>query len=255
MTIALGLLAKDGLVMAADSQVTSGDWKTSHGKISCFVWDADTPKPMSVVLTGAGTLSYLSAAWEAIRPSMTPGISIPALKASVGKAIESLYAKHIVPFAQFPDRPGIQLLIGVGRSQEHEELWLSEFSPLVETRPYYAVGVGQNYAMAILERLYRLPLMDCVDTAVLAGHVVKLVKDSDVSCGKLTEIVAIRKGKWHQASLETVKEIDAASEHFGGEVEPYVFRRALGVGAPPINDWLDKSSFRDIVRELRQEWA
>lgn len=254
MTIALGMLANDGLVIAADSQITSGDWKTSHGKVSCVVWDADTATPISVVLTGAGTLSYIEAAWEAIRPCMKPGISMPTLKSSIAKAVQKFYREHIVPFGQFPDRPMIQLLIGVGRHRQQEQLWLSEFSPVINNAPYHAIGQGQNYAMSILERLYRLPLMDCVDTVILAGHVIKLVKDSDVSCGKWTEIVAIRHGTWREVSLQRVKEIDAASEYFGIEVEPHVFRRALGSGAAPITEWLDKSSFRKIAAELREEW-
>lgn len=56
MTIALGIIAPDGIVVAADRQAAAGYQKADEGKLR-LVWHADLAG--SLVTTGAGDSAYL----------------------------------------------------------------------------------------------------------------------------------------------------------------------------------------------------
>ena len=59
MTIAIGLLASDGIVVAADTQVTIGDSKTAMGKIGAAVQYRDDVLG-SCVVAGAGSVTHMN---------------------------------------------------------------------------------------------------------------------------------------------------------------------------------------------------
>ena len=60
MTIAIGILAKDGIVLASDTQETSGYIKTEGSKILVGVGlPGSDREPWGLAITGAGSAAYL----------------------------------------------------------------------------------------------------------------------------------------------------------------------------------------------------
>src|SRR5207244_127587 len=105
MTIALGLLAGDGIVLAADGQLTAGDWKLAHGKIwrsSHRVQPLDGPPVVgSLVMTGAGGIATLEAMWEALSPALHDAPAIETLEEHLKTRLRQFYKEHIIPFTAF----------------------------------------------------------------------------------------------------------------------------------------------------------
>ena len=61
MTIALGLLASDGVVVAADTQETVGYSKLNQGKIAAFCHRRPDQRWRHCLFTGAGPAVYIDA--------------------------------------------------------------------------------------------------------------------------------------------------------------------------------------------------
>jgi hypothetical protein len=217
MTIALGMLAQDGIVVAADSQITAGDWKFEQGKLyeslrSAGPWgDA-----ASLVLTGAGDVGYLELAREFFYEASDPDVSLNEQFAMFRETFERLYTRHILPFHMFQpwERPGVDLVIACAR-QGRSAIWQSHHNTLIETHLFRAVGTGGRLAESILGRIIRLPFLGLAHSAVLAAYLIRLAKDNDAASGGSTSIACVRDdGITRRLSSQTCKQLDDLGEQY-----------------------------------------
>ena len=63
MTIALGILSRDWMVIAADTEITAGDSKAHGEKVYWAMDDPKDPDAGILAVTGAGDLAHLEAAY------------------------------------------------------------------------------------------------------------------------------------------------------------------------------------------------
>jgi hypothetical protein len=232
MTIALGLLAKDGLVIAADTQETySGLFKMDQGKIlGTRLGPADAALGF-VTVTGAGSASHLDSINQELcsQVSELTNPSIDKIERTVKKTIRDFHVEHITPFGAWPefDRPGCSLVVGAVVGKQCR-LWISDKSA-VKQALYGAVGIGAPHANLMLGRLWRADMSLQVATR-LAAYVVFWVKQNVDGCGRDTQIVL------HEDSLAwicEVKRTELMEEQFRRymELEERATRYMLGMGA------------------------
>ena len=96
MTIALGILAKDGLVIAADTQETySGLLKMEQGKIFSAL-----NGPASFHITGAGSATHLDSISQQLCEDFSRRAprTMTALRDSVESSVRTFHVKHIAPY-------------------------------------------------------------------------------------------------------------------------------------------------------------
>src|SRR5208282_1604269 len=195
LTIALGLIADDGVVIAADRQETEGEQKKEQRKIDS-VWAMTIG---SLLVAGAGTGPYID--------SMTPRLNLAfGSKRWKWEEVEDMteefreinsafYSEAVLPFAAYQpyERPDYELLFGCSTEDRHL-LWYSHKLALNRAEGYRAVGVGAATAESLLRKFYvsRLPLKVAVS---LAAFVVYEVKNSVDRCGFDTDIMFTESGK------------------------------------------------------------
>ncbi len=197
MTIALGLVGTDGIVIAADTEESYGAMKNNTTKILTVssVGPDGKAKPSdgACVITNAGDSGYASALAEKLahvfmshRTAMTP-----ALQEAFEECLATFYAKHVIPFVNFPDdeRPAVEMLVACCLNKVYR-LFFNDKSVMAPVIRYRAVGMGGPFAEHLLERLYRPAPTKILE--VLAAYVVFLTKKSIRSCGKFTQIISLR---------------------------------------------------------------
>ena len=209
MTIAIGLFGQDCIVMAADTQESTGNYmKSDETKLLPFISfgsgavQADTLQPGACVVAGAGDSGYVRALSiklgqkfldnPKVRLSSTPqGEHIELL---VEEVLVGFYKKHIIPFASYPQsqRPDVEMMMGMFRNHELRLLVTEKTSP-VGLRPYEAIGIGCTYAKLLLAKLWA-PL-PAKELEVLAAYVIFMTKESVEDCGKYTTITTIHGSK------------------------------------------------------------
>jgi len=204
VTIAIGIHASDGIVIAADTQVSTGDYmKGMKGKIACF-YAQDGDWTESCIISGAGDSGYVEALTHKLGETfqtLDPKAQVnhvarggPSLQSAFRDCIKNFYKEHIIPFAAYPERkrPDVEMLIACQR-KTIKGMFASEKTVLNYVSPYRAVGMGSTFAELFLGKLW---CGMCVEQAeILAAYVVYLTKESVENCGKFTTIATMRNSK------------------------------------------------------------
>ena len=190
MTIAIGILANDGIVLAADREEGDGYLKTEQGKIT---WKARMTQPMGTcAVTGAGDGPYIDEIASELEDVFTDDedgseqTAIPKLR----NAHRAYYKRTVVPCSSLPalERPDYSLLIAC-YGQAMKSVWITSRMAFTKVQDYEAVGVGSNVAKAWLSRLWdRIPTYYA---AKLAAYVIYQVSRTVGGCGLGTDILLI----------------------------------------------------------------
>ncbi len=204
MTIAVGILAADGIVIAADQQETSG-WGTKS--VADKVLSLVTPHGV-IAVTGAGSAGHLDAMAQQVCGAFfrsKAGRELEAVQAGFG----DFYAKHIIPLYPFNQRfPNcdIDAIIGVDTPRGRFIL-ANEQTALRQCDGYVAVGSGASQASLVLSRTL-IPSLPLERAALLAAYAIYTVKESVEGCGKNTDVYMLRDGccyrfwHWDQEELD-----------------------------------------------------
>lgn len=206
MTIALGIIAADGIVIAADTQETIGPTKTTGDKVIVG------PSPDGVIaVTGAGSAGFLDAMAQQVIEDVFARRK-QSVEAKVRESFGLFYAKHVVPLYEF-DRfkdPDISAIIGIEWGKERLIL-ANEQTTLRKCGRFVAVGAGQEQASMILSQNF-IPNLPLKRAAVLAAYTIYCVKESVESCGKNTQVFMLSGGHcssfWHWDQEELDKQFE-----------------------------------------------
>jgi 20S proteasome alpha/beta subunit len=236
MTIALGILADDGLVLAADTEETYGGYaKLDHGKIQPAAYFKDGHGQVAWT-AGAGHSGYIDAFTQTLGLALAEGSRErrdPALTFKL--ALREFYADHVLPFAGYPaeERPDFESLIAyVSDDDAPPRLFQTSFNALIETQAdrHAAVGAGGAAARAMLKPLLAAygAKLSVRDAALMAGYVLHRVKESVPQCGKRSDIFVLQPGHIIVLSPAIEKHLNPAIEKLTRRLEPLVFRAAIG---------------------------
>jgi hypothetical protein len=196
MTIALGIMAQDGLVVGADSEESTGFLKSTQQKLMPLflgmqIGGNNAHPPTGVcVFTGSGDGGYIDAVTEDLMEVMyDESLHGHMLKKALGKRLKEFYKDHIIPFAAFPedDRPSMDLLIAVQKFSH--ELYVTDRTTIRSARPYGVVGIGGTFAKNMLDGLWRIA--PAKQIATLAVYVLAMVKENVEHCGKFSSVMIL----------------------------------------------------------------
>ncbi len=197
MTIALGILGKDSIVVAADTEETHGNgFKVGQGKVLAAMLDYLRKGDRSagaLVTTGAGSAGYLDALQQSLcdRFLRDEPKDIDGARDVLQTGVSVFYQQHVIPFAILPEheRPLCELIIGAAVNGAPQLLTTDKTT--IRQCQFTAVGMGAPYATLLLSRLWRRGLSLEAST-LLAAYVLHEVKQSVSGCGKDSHIVVIR---------------------------------------------------------------
>lgn len=182
------LVTETGLVMAADTEETAGDFKRSASKLEEF----RNPNG-SLIIGGAGcepqiqTITQLLQdrfqSWDTKDPDK--------LQESFKKTIKEHYQAHVLSWPTMQERSDndFSLLIGLALPASDDlRLLVSQAGMLRRTKTHAAIGVGASYAYDLMEEhLFRFG--GTISAAVLAAiYVIYKVKRNTPFCGKDTHV-------------------------------------------------------------------
>lgn len=242
MTIALGILASGGLVVAADTEESDGYLKTLESKIRVSTQTDLTGsvgrgaaargvptkarQSAASAIAGAGRAGYIDA--------LTPVMWGPCLANSmgsdetfiseVGRPLGEFYREHIIPFGSYAplERPEVELLLAVthrdAAPQDQHRVFVTDLTTVRRRSRFAAIGVGGMFAQMLLKRLYPVTVLDIGAATALAAYVAFQVKESVPGCGKFTEIVVLSKGTRAYVPWIEVREMETVFlQHAGLE--------------------------------------
>ncbi len=264
MTIALGLLTTDGVVIGADTEETAGANKLAVSKLRSATRDAwinDGQRMPGCVCTvsGAGDGEYIDAVSDALLEAFInavadPDLTTDALEAVLTTVYRDFYKETVIPFAAYPEdqRPSVSLVIGA-QFNGKSAIWTTDRLAVLRVHEligFGAVGFGNPTARSLLGRLYRHA--DHTAAILLAIYVLMETKTWVPYCGKDSQIICMRGGRLWPVLPEDIKRVE---ELFYGEnsleaIEQRMLHHCFGTSG-----YDDPGNQMRIQGELRQKFT
>lgn len=188
VTIAAGIVASDGLILAADSHESVDDYlKVFRPKL------VDIPlmsSELKCVIAGAGDGPFIDMLVERISDALElSNPYTPEAKQQIQGAITHTCDEIWPHYTTQPDKPQASLLIGV---RGNDGLALYEAGvPMIKTVDRYSY-IGSGRVLALYKSKQLMPEFLPLDSAVsLTAHILDLVKKNAERCGGDTNIITL----------------------------------------------------------------
>lgn len=259
MTIGEGILCNNGIVLATDTEYTTGSLKTFGPKL----FKAADRRDVAAIIAGAGSVSFMKTAAEKI------GIKIGGLpkdpntesvKDAAEEALLQFYKTHVYPVPE-GIRPQFGLLIGVWTAVDGLRLYKSNLTNIVQEPTYATIGVGQYVACYAVD-LVRGRDIGVEQGKVIAAFSIKAAKDYVSGCGKKTNIWTLDEvGNIQRLSPAEIKDLEEYCEDLTnalqfaqlgldiGEISKDEMDALVGDFRQSLTDFKEKQQKRAEARE------
>jgi hypothetical protein len=191
MTIALGMMTGNSVILAADCQESDGYFKDFALKISSSMTHTriNATVRSALAITGAGPGIYLDAISDEITDLFhaRQERDIGAFENVLKDKVETFYKKHVVELAPHVDRE-FRVIIGA-QIEGITGLWVSDATVVKRIMAVEAVGTGAPFAKMALSTRYAMA--DTNMSIVLAILAVHNAREYDHYCGKGTAVVCL----------------------------------------------------------------
>ena len=186
-TTTIGMVCKDGLVLAADKRATSG-YLISYKKFDKIISVTD-----SIAVTVAGTVSDVQLLVKYLKAELRLK-DIRTGRETTVKESASLLANFVYNnIRKFSIIPGISHFIVGGKDSSGFHLYdLSPDGSIVEIDDYISSGSGSVMVFGVLETLYKKG-MSVEEGVKLAAKGINAAVQRDIASGNGIDIVAITK--------------------------------------------------------------
>ena len=192
VTICIGVLATDGIVIAADAEESDTYFTRSQQKI--LTWHTTQmggtglgPAPAACIIAGAGCGGFVDSFSHLLLKNVRGNMTLPQFEAYAAETLEGFYGNHVRPVLSVDRNFDFSVLIGAyfGYSTC---LLTSYQSTLRHAMPNAAIGIGESFALRLMDEH---GFYDVKHTEVAAASIIATTKDCIEGCGKYTDIVSI----------------------------------------------------------------
>lgn len=233
MTIGIGILATDGIVLASDTEEGDGYFKRSESKITggtsyeivgsyapgkVLERDVALARPAhesgSHAIVGAGDSANIKELSRLFTPVCFDNVDSKDedVRAAFKKVLTPYYTETILPFQNLPpqDRPEVSLLIALCGKKTEPRLFVTERLTVNRYAQYAAVGAARLHAESILKTLYpRGGRRDVQSAARLAAYVVWKAKDAIPGVGgRFTQMWILHNRTSYHVAWQAIRDME-----------------------------------------------
>jgi len=241
MSIGLGIIASDGVVLAADSEIGSGgDFKGVDQKLAGAISETAGQLPKLIGLAGAGSFNY----YQSIRLEVIALIaselgndqqSDSRIKNGLESFMIDFHSKHVIPYLKTKCPPAVCVLVGTwidGRGG----LWATDMSTVrPHTFGYEAIGIGATPAINLLHGYLEGAQgiqMSIESAALLACYVVQRSKCEVEGVGQSTNIIILGSGGIHFVPRELILDCERVFDQNYTAFQSEAFYYVSGMRSP-----------------------
>lgn len=239
MTVAVGFMCTDGIVLAADREVSTPSLKFEGPKAWYYRYPPDAAQPtLKVGIVGAGDYSFIKFAAERIDGQLREWIqghgqaSMDEVNGLIQGVINDIHLNHLYPVGQPYERPTIDLLIGIRLHTGRIRLARTSLTAITKVQNYEAIGIGSDLANFLVTRLYS-GRVTATTAAFWATQVLMHAKDYVPGCGGKSDVVVIfQAGNAGFVKQDTIHKNEQFLTAFESAIQPVFF----GGSDPTVDD-------------------
>jgi 20S proteasome alpha/beta subunit len=212
LTIAAGFRFGDGVLVCADTQVTTpGYMKQSASKIVPIDFQSNGGSKALFTITGSVPFAHMAIEHcrRALAAHPPQQMTTADMMISIEDTLQGFFEDHLFRHPNYQNGSiTVELIIGIWSHVDHNLTLLSARENAVSiVRDYECLGAGQFLTNYLLPKMFRHSGMGLADTVHIAMHVLRETKNYVDSCGGGTEIIVLRK----DGSFAMAESIDHAS--------------------------------------------
>jgi len=254
MTIVIGMIAQDGIVIAADREEGNETQKNDRGKIN-GAFRARVPVGW-IGVGGAGSGPEIDEVTGLLTSCFCADGERTSTEARTALIAEhrAYYEKTVLPFSSATQIscPDYALIIGCVMAQTGKCLLVTSRLSAGPVDDYEAIGAGASVANNWLGRLY--DLMPASAAIVLAAYVIYQIKNSVPGCGLGTDILMLNgKDLLGRVNPALIRRWEGAFRYYPS-LERNIFGYCVGFDSSRFNlrTKADKASIDKGLENLRR---
>ncbi len=189
MTIAIGFICTDGIVLAADRMEYRGVHKVEVKKIVMRKYGK-----LSISLAGAGDGELIEQFFAEVAEEMIRPLARRTLKKIIQSATKKMFDQNIKPLGKEDYDRFMMVRFLIAASHSGQSL-LYAAGPVQKCRAigeihryHHTIGIGQYAADPLLGNIHSERL-SMLETATIAAYILKRVKEQSPDCGGPSDIV------------------------------------------------------------------
>ena len=196
MTIAAGFVCNDGIVLAADSEISTQTSKWEGRKLFEHI-----RQNYGVVVTGAGDADLLNMAAYEIGRALAATDKLDGIRAKVSAVLDQICERCIDRYQDGdPNRPQLFLLIAARMNSGQCLLLRTNENRISSVDGCEFVGIGADIARAEASWLYQPDLTTAVMSKI-ALQLIYWVKQHVLGCGQATYVISLREARGRSIEL------------------------------------------------------
>jgi hypothetical protein len=211
MTIALGFICQDGIVLAADTQLTASG---SHKGYACKLFRHTNFNTLSAAVTYAGYPSFVDSFNNRFRDEMHGAERQWPVTGSLVRDLVSAIL-HTFPDA---DCDKTELLCGVSFPNNEQKLYKTNGKLVSEVEEYAYIGIGDSSAVRHIFPLITKDGIRSTQQAALVGtYLIRVAKMYIDGCGGDSDLWILRPSgalEYCSNQVPSVEQHQAMTEHF-----------------------------------------
>jgi ATP-dependent protease HslVU (ClpYQ) peptidase subunit len=226
MTIAAGYVCVDGLVLCADTEMTSA--VRSTGRKAWYRHDGDS----SIALVGAGSAILIRLIRNRLFERIEPDTDLRSAETIIEETLRSIYEDHVdkAPKEKLEDGFDVDVLVGI-RHKKHCMLFQHDRTAVADVEYFASIGSGGNLADYLSVALYEQSTVLAAST--FASYVLQQCKKFAPYCGGESHIILMpNDGTTDMASPSRVEHGEKTVEVAFSKVRHALKAQLLEVGIP-----------------------
>jgi 20S proteasome alpha/beta subunit len=195
VTIGAGFICKDGIVVAADTQESTG--YAGYMKGEKFKIDYSEQREWSIAITGAGDSTYVEMCAQKILRScaISENSPCPSYYGLENIAME-VFQRHLLPLAAYPtsDRPVAHVLIALQQKNGRKEVIEWNGASFVSYYPCRFIGAGEQMGDHLARKFGASSIFmnEALKVSGLVIYILDQVKATVESCGGNTDVIILQ---------------------------------------------------------------
>jgi 20S proteasome alpha/beta subunit len=259
MTIAIGMVCRDGIVVGADRDISLSTTTIERRKAHILVRNA-----VQIGLVGAGSYDLINRAKQDLELRLQDGQSAYEVRTAVEAVVRTIHEQVISQDANHH----LDLLIGI---KTDTELRLSKAEARHKSAPnfvwvedYEPIGYGYELAHFTLSQLY-----DGVDRlssergVIVTAHALKIAKERVQSCGGRSDIIMLKRGfHAYEVPESDIAEHERSAQRMAEIMKPVMLALTdLDVRPDQLEDLIGKMNYElnqfrsnDFIQRQRERF-
>jgi 20S proteasome alpha/beta subunit len=252
MTIAAGLLCRDGVILCADTEYTGSQHKSQDSKIDNFGFPGG-----KIAYAFAGHEENARAAIDKLQRELFANQFPPSVRDVIDRVVDRQYRKNVAPYND--TNLDYQLLLAYwGQQTQHTELYVTRRTAVRPVRSFSCIGYGGEFASHILKPQFHRLSSDR-DAWHICAYMLALVKRAVPYCGGASIFMMLQNdGEIGVTTSELPNSPVQQIENFARVYDWLIQQLFLSVVNPTMsNDDFERTmdGFKNSLLKSRTEWS